>query len=140
MASMTPEQRDAFLKQTRIGKLATLTAEGAPTAIPIWYDWDGEHAFIFSSRTVQKVKNIERDNRVALTVENPVSEKEAWVTIEGTAEILDGGFELASKLAPIYYGPEKGAATLDSWAKLGPEYWALIKITPSRIRSQAPGT
>ena len=139
MAAMTPEQRDAFLGETRIGKLATLNEEGAPTVIPIWYDWDGECAWVFSSRTVQKVRNIERDDRVSLTVENPVGAPEAWVTIEGHAEVLpEGGYALASKLAPRYYPAEKAARTLEEWGKLGEQYWALIKIAPSRIRSTAP--
>ena len=96
-------------------------------------------ARVFSSRDVQKVRNIRRDGRVALTVEEPVGVPEAWVTIEGTAEVLDrGGFELASRLAPLYYGEPKAAETLAKWRNAGDDYWVLIEITPVRIRSSAP--
>jgi len=139
MATMSPEQRNAFLQEVRIAKLATLTAEGAPTAVPVWFEWDGAVARLFSSRNVQKVRNIQRDNRVALTVEEAVGVPEAWVTIEGTAAILDeGGFELASRLAPRYYGEPKASGTLEQWARAGEDYWVLIEITPTRIRSSAP--
>lgn len=139
MASMSPEQRDAFLREVRIAKLATVTAEGAPTAIPVWFEWDGEKARAFSARDVQKVRNIRRDGRVALTVEEAVGVPEAWVTIEGTAEVLDaGGFELASRLAPLYYGEPKATETLAKWKNAGDDYWVLLEITPVRIRSSAP--
>lgn len=139
MATMSPDQRDAFLREVRIAKLATLTAEGAPTAVPVWFEWDGATARVFSSRNVQKVRNIRRDNRVALTVEEAVGVPEAWVTIEGTAAILDqGGFELATRLAPRYYGEPKAAETLKQWARAGESSWVLIEITPTRIRSSAP--
>ncbi|MCC6388827.1 MAG: TIGR03618 family F420-dependent PPOX class oxidoreductase [Dehalococcoidia bacterium] len=139
MASMSREQRDAFLREVRIAKLATLTAGGAPTVVPVWFEWDGVTARVFSSRSVQKVRNIQRDNRVALTVEEAVGVPEAWVTIEGTAAILDeGGFELASRLAPRYYGEPKASETLKQWARAGDAYWVLIEITPTRIRSSAP--
>lgn len=139
MAAMTQVQRDAFLREVRIAKLATLTATGAPTSVPVWFEWDGEKARVFSSRDVQKVRNIRRDGRVALTVEEPVGVPEAWVTIEGTGEVLDqGGFELASRLAPLYYGEPKAAQTLAKWRNAGDDYWVLIEITPVRIRSSAP--
>jgi len=139
MASMSREQRDAFLREVRIAKLATQTAGGAPTVVPVWFEWDGVTARVFSSRSVQKVRNIQRDNRVALTVEEAVGVPEAWVTIEGTAAILDeGGFELASRLAPRYYGEPKASETLKQWARAGDAYWVLIEITPTRIRSSAP--
>ncbi len=139
MTAMTQEQRDAFLSETRIAKLGMLNEEGGPTVIPVWFDWDGECAYVFSSRTVRKIRHIQRDPRVSLTVENGVGVPEAWVTIEGRAEVLDqGGFQLAEKLLPRYYGPEKAAKTRDAWAALGEPYWALIKITPSRIWSSAP--
>ncbi len=139
MAAMTQVQRDAFLREVRIAKLATLTATGAPTSVPVWFEWDGEKARVFSSRDVQKVRNIRRDGRVALTVEEPVGVPEAWVTIEGTAQVLDqGGFELASRLAPLCYGEPKAAETLAKWRNAGDDYWVLIEITPVRIRSSAP--
>ena len=52
MAEMTPSQRDDFLRETRIAKLATLNADGSPTIVPVWYDWDGQAATIFTGRDV----------------------------------------------------------------------------------------
>ena len=40
MAEMSVTERDAFLREARIGVLATLDANGGPLAIPIWYERD----------------------------------------------------------------------------------------------------
>src|SRR5688572_7515800 len=96
MPEMTTAQRDAFLRETRIAKLATLNADGSPTIVPVWFDWDGETATIFTGRTSPKIRRVQRDPRVALSVEEGVGVREAWVTIEGTASIeQSGGYELS---------------------------------------------
>ena len=135
MAEMTPEQRDAFLNETRIAKLATLQADGSPTIVPVWFEWDGSTAAIFTSRTSPKIKRLRADARVAFSVEQPVGVSEAWVTIEGTVTIeSDGGIELARRLAARYYSPERVAAVMPGWEAMADE-WVVLRITPTRIRS-----
>lgn len=137
MAAMTPEQRDAFLRAPRIAKLVTLYADGSPTVAPVWFEWDGERARLFTLDTSEKVRRIRRDPRVCLSVEEPTGVAEAWVTIEGTAAIEDGGFALAQRLAPRYYPPAKAATALEDWAKQA-DRWVTVAVTPRRIRSMAP--
>ena len=135
MPEMTSEQRDAFLKVTRIAKLATLQADGSPTIVPVWFEWDGAAATVFTSRKSPKIKRLRADPRVALSVEEPVGMSEAWVTIEGTVTIeSDGGIELARRLAARYYSPDRVAAVMPSWEKMADE-WVVLRITPARIRS-----
>ena len=135
MATMTTAQRDSFLQETRIAKLATLNADGGPTIVPVWFEWNGETAAVFTSRKSAKMARIQRDPRVALSVEESVGVAEAWVTIEGAVEIEEsGGFELAQRLAPRYYTPEKSAAALESWGKVADD-WVVLRIKPKRIRS-----
>jgi PPOX class probable F420-dependent enzyme len=132
---MTPDQRHTFLHGTRIAKLATLNAGGSPTIVPVWFDWDGTTATVFTSRSSPKVKRIRADARVALSVEEPVGVAEAWVTIEGVATIEDtGGMELARRLAQRYYTPERATESLAAWEKMA-DQWVVIRITPTRIRS-----
>ncbi len=139
MASMTLEQRDEFLRLTRIGKLATLNPDGSPNVVPIWYEWDGGRARIFTGRGTEKVKRIKRDPRVCLSVEEPAGVAEAWVSVEGTAAIAEsGGYELAERLAWRYYDRAKAERTLVEWGK-HKDQWVVIEITPVRIRSSAPG-
>jgi PPOX class probable F420-dependent enzyme len=134
---MTTAQRDAFLQQARIATFISLNPDGSPTAVPVWYEWDGAYARIFTSRTSEKIRRITADPRVALTVAEPVGVKEAWVTIEGTATIADGDSGLTRRLAPRYYDADRAAEVIAEWEKLA-DRWVTITITPRRIRSAAP--
>jgi PPOX class probable F420-dependent enzyme len=137
VTAMDRPQLDAFLQEPRIGKLVTLRADGSPTVVPIWYEWDGETAAIFTTRGA-KVRRIQADPRVALSVEEPAGVAEAWVTIEGTATIEEsGGIELARRLVQRYYTPAKAAETLPGWEKMAAE-WVIIRVTPTRISSLSP--
>jgi PPOX class probable F420-dependent enzyme len=138
MAEMTVGQRDTFLNKPRIAMLATLTREGALVAIPIWFEWDGQWARMFTGHTSPKVARLRRDGRVCLTVAEPAGVPEAWVAIEGTATIEEGtGFALAQRLAPRYYPPEQAARTLAEWGRSA-DNWVTIVVEPRRIRSSAP--
>ena len=131
---MSTAERDAFLKETRIGTLSTLNPDGSPNAMPLWYHWDGHKIRMFSSRDTGKVRRLANDPRACLSVAQGVGIAEAWVTVEGTVELLDqGGGELACRLAAVYYEPEKARKTIAAWQKK--DDWVLLELTPTRIRS-----
>ncbi len=133
MGISTPEQ-DAFLKEIRIGFLSTLNADGSPNTMPLWYHWDGEKIRMFSSRDTGKIRRLAADNRANLSVAQGVGIAEAWVTVEGTVEVLDeGGRELACRMAARYYKPKQAGKTIEVWEKK--DDWVLIELTPTRIRS-----
>ena len=134
---MNKDARDAFLRETRIAKLATLLTDGSPTIVPVWFEWDGQTAAVFTSRASPKVARILARPEVALSVEEPVGVPEAWVTIEGTAAIEEtGGMELARRLAQRYYAPERAEAAITEWEQLA-HLWVVVRITPRRIRSSS---
>lgn len=135
MASMSPSEVEAFLRETRIGKLAYSQANGQPTIVPIWFEWDGAVARIFTSRTSRKARRLAQEPRVALSVEEPVGVHERWVTIEGICSISDEGtVALIERLARRYYAPEQAAEAIRSWTAR-PEQWVTLTIAPSAIRS-----
>jgi PPOX class probable F420-dependent enzyme len=132
---MTPNQRDDFLREARIAKLVTLRDDGSPTVNPVWFEWDGTSARLFTSRGTGKVKRIAANPRVALSVETGVGEPEAWVSLEGDGVVLEeGGKELARRLIERYYDDAKIAATWPSW-EAGAANFVVIELTPSRIVS-----
>ena len=51
--------------------LATLMPDGSPQLTQTWVDTDGLHVLINTVQTHQKVRNVTRDPRVALTVSDP---------------------------------------------------------------------
>jgi PPOX class probable F420-dependent enzyme len=137
MPSMSRDEADAFLRETRIAKLATLHEDGAPSVVPVWYEWDGERARVFSSKTAGKTTRIRDDPRVSLTVEEPAGVPEKWVSIEGTAEIRDeGALELATRLANRYYAEPRRGEAIEEWTGIA-QHLCVIEITAKRILSSA---
>jgi PPOX class probable F420-dependent enzyme len=137
MAKMTEEYREEFLAKTRYGYLTTLASDGSPRSVPVWFDWDGRAARIFTGIESPKVKRIRRDPRVTLLVSNDQSEYEAWVSFDGKAIIrLEGASELMERLAAKYWdlSDSNRKATLDSW-KSAPEELCVIELAPTRIRT-----
>jgi PPOX class probable F420-dependent enzyme len=137
MARMTRKQIDAFLTGTRIAKLVTLYEDGSPSVVPVWFEWDGRAARLFTMRTDEKIRRILADPRVCLSVEEPVGVEEAWVTIEGTASLIETGvMDLVRRLARRYYAPDKAERQIKSW-EADAENWVIVEVTPTRIRSRA---
>jgi PPOX class probable F420-dependent enzyme len=85
--------------------LATTMRDGSPHLTQTWVDTDGKLVLINSVQGFQKIRNIERDPRVALTVSDPDSPARYYavrgrvlgVTTEGAAEHIE-------KLAQRYLG------------------------------------
>lgn len=137
MATMTEEYKLDFLSKTRYGYLTTLTKDGAPKTVPIWFDWDDHMVRIFSVVGTAKLKRIEKDPRVTVLAASEMSEHEAWVSFDGHAEIRsEGAIELVEKLANKYWdlsNPEK-RDTIERWKGM-PEIFRVIEIVPTQIRT-----
>jgi PPOX class probable F420-dependent enzyme len=85
--------------------LATIMPDGSPQLTQTWVDTDGEHVIINTVQGFQKVRNIDRDDRVALTVsdhENPTR----YLQVRGRVVNLttEGGAEHIDKLSMKYTG------------------------------------
>ena len=137
MAKMSEDYRKKFLAKTRYGYLTTLTGDGSPRSVPIWFNWDGHAVTMFTSTNSHKVKRIRRDPRITLLVTSHLNEYEAWVSFDGIAKIrLEGGVELAAQLATKYWDLSdlNRKATVESW-KTVPEHFCVIELVPTQIRS-----
>jgi PPOX class probable F420-dependent enzyme len=58
------------LRDERIGWLTTLGPDGTPQPSPIWFLWDGESFLIYSQPKQPKLRNIERNPKVALHLDS----------------------------------------------------------------------
>ena len=67
--------------------LATSMADGSPQPTQTWVDTDGKHVLINSVRGHVKVRNIERDPRVAVTV-SAAGDPSRYVQIRGTRLLI----------------------------------------------------
>lgn len=68
---MIPESHSDLLTAKGFAHAATIGPGGVPHSNPVWYDWDGEHLRFSQTRTRQKLHNVERDPRIALSILDP---------------------------------------------------------------------
>ena len=113
MPETSDAAREAFLAETRICVFTTFGKSGWPNSVPVWFEWDGSKARIFSYSGTLKLRNLERDPRATLLVFNHLEEPEYWVRIEGKVEIFtEGAANLLPSLVTLLAAPSfKGAHT-----------------------------
>jgi PPOX class probable F420-dependent enzyme len=100
-----PEGLLVLLQQPSTCYLATVMADGAPHLTQTWVDTDGRHILINSVQGFQKVKNIERDPRVALTVSDPGNPTRYYAVRGRVLDVTpDGATEHIEKLSRRYLG------------------------------------
>ena len=137
MATTPDEVRDAFLAETRIGILTTLDNSGWPVSVPVWFEWDGSHARVFTSASSPKVGRLKEDSRASLLVVNNVGEPEFWVAIDGEIDVIEeGAADLAARLAGRYWdmSDKEHRMTVDMWVKDSATL-RLLEITPTNVRT-----
>jgi hypothetical protein len=138
MSEMTKDEiRSFLLRGTFTGKLGTISKNGTPHIVPIWFTLDDEDNILFTtSDTSVKAKNIRRDNQVRLCVDDQVP-LFSFVTIDGIAEIISNEptevFKLAKIIAARYMGNDKAE---EYGKRNSSEGELLIKIKSTRIIGQ----
>ena len=107
---MEPAEVRAFLLEgTRTGKLATLTGDGHPHVIPIWFVLDGEDIVFTTAADTVKGRHVQRDGRLSLCVDDerpPYS----FVHVRGRAEASEEPGELlewATRIGGRYMGEDR---------------------------------
>jgi PPOX class probable F420-dependent enzyme len=68
--ALTTEERDEFLRDLRIGRLASNREDGWAHVTPIWYVWDGERFSLSLGKSRRHLRNIARDPHVTLCVDD----------------------------------------------------------------------
>jgi PPOX class probable F420-dependent enzyme len=125
------EQR---LRSNIIAWLTTVGSDGRPYTVPIWFLWDGNTVLIFSQPQKQKIRNLRKNARVTLALDD-TKQGEDVVIVEGTAELLDT--PEISVMLPAYV--EKYGAMIQDmgWTpeSMAADYSLGIRVTPTKFRS-----
>jgi PPOX class probable F420-dependent enzyme len=100
-----PEDLIALLHQPSLCYIATLMLDGSPQMTQTWVDTDGEHIVINTVQGFQKLRNVERDPRVAVSVSDP-SNPSRYYAVRGRVVGITtkGGAEHIESLAQRYLG------------------------------------
>jgi PPOX class probable F420-dependent enzyme len=130
MAEQLPEKYADLFKKKAFANLSTLMQDGSPQVTPVWVDYDGRYVRFNSALGRVKDKNIRRDPRVSLAIQDPENPYR-YVEVRGkVVEITQNGADdhinsLSQKYLgnPVYPYRQPG------------EVRVLYKIEPQKISS-----
>jgi PPOX class probable F420-dependent enzyme len=104
-----PDSARAVIESAALAHLVTLNPDGSPQVSCVWVGLDGDEIVCGHLPRHRKVDNMERDPRVALSIEGEQSNElglKHYLVIYGRARITEGGGpELLQRLAGTYLGP-----------------------------------
>ncbi len=127
---LTPGMR-AFLAEPRFAVLATVNPDGSPHQTVMWFELDGDLILFNTRRGRVKTRNLARDDRVSLCVEDAYR----FVSIAGRIASLDDDQERAKadilRLGIRYDGLEEAARQMrEVWA---PQTRVTYRMTIERV-------
>jgi PPOX class probable F420-dependent enzyme len=98
-----PEKYLDLFEKKAFAHLATVMPDGSPQVTPVWVDYDGEYILVNSARGRQKVKNVQRDAKVAVSILDP-DDPYRYLQVRGVVEEVteEGADDLIDKLAKKY--------------------------------------
>jgi PPOX class probable F420-dependent enzyme len=136
MTVLTPEARDV-LTAGRLAHLVTINADGSPQVSIVWVGLDRDEIVSGHLGVRQKLRNIERDPRVVLSLEtgdrNAMGLDE-YLVVRGSARVTEGGApELLQRLAHVYLSSDTRFPPFDD-----PPPGYVLRITPERIGGVGP--
>jgi PPOX class probable F420-dependent enzyme len=134
-----PDDVRALIESGRPAHLVTLNRDGSPQVTVVWIGLDGDEIVAGHLPRNRKVRNIERDPRVAVSLEAPTRSAlglTEYVVLYGQARIEPGGAaELLQRLANVYLGPGVRFPPMDN-----PPAGYITRIRVDRIDGVGPWT
>jgi nitroimidazol reductase NimA-like FMN-containing flavoprotein (pyridoxamine 5'-phosphate oxidase superfamily) len=142
--SLTPEELEAYLREQRSARVATVGPDGIPHVVPLWFVWSAGRMFLNSTLGNRTVENALRTGRASAVIDDGESYDELrGVVVAGTLERADEdpGVPEAERLWSLKYlgGGELPYRSWRNrvWLRLIPERmssWDFRKIPEARAR------
>ncbi|MGV9696525.1 PPOX class F420-dependent oxidoreductase [Streptomyces sp. NPDC003470] len=130
---MTDDEWQAFASHgTRTAKLSTVRADGSPHVAPVWFLLDGDEVVFNTGRDTVKGRNLTRDGRVALCVDDD-RPPFGFVVLQGRARTSEDLGELrhwATRIAARYMGEERAE---EFGARNGVPGELLVRVTVDKV-------
>ena len=134
MPSWPPAIAEERLARARVGRLATVTADGRPHTVPVCFALHtgrivtAVDAKPKSTRALRRLENVRATGRASLLVDHYEEDWSRlwWVRVDGSAEVVESEPAIDAL-----------AAKYDRYREARPE-GPVIAITPDRWRSWVP--
>ncbi len=130
MAIIPEQYLDLLTEKLTFAHLATVSEAGMPQVTPVWFEYDGHHIRINSSRGRRKDRNMRANPRVALSIQDP-DNPYRYLGIQGQVVAIteEGAVEHIHRLARKYIGRDY------PWLQEG-EVRVIYAIEPRRAWGQ----
>jgi PPOX class probable F420-dependent enzyme len=133
-----PVEARRLLESDALVHLITLNEDGSPQVSCVWAGLDGDEIVSGHMTPRRKLRNVERDPRVALTVEAQTHDSlglREYLVVHGTGRVEEGGAaDLLQRLAHVYLGPDVTFPPPE-FAEPG---GYVLRITPERVGGVGP--
>jgi PPOX class probable F420-dependent enzyme len=108
MAATIPQQYLDLFRKKAFAHLATIMPDGRPQVTPVWCDFDGTFVQINSAKGRVKDRNMRRDPRVTLAIQDP-DNPYRYLEVRGrVVEVTEEGADAhIDRLAKKYLGVDK---------------------------------
>lgn len=130
---MTHEEYLAFMTgRPRTAKLATARPDGRPHVAPVWFAMDGETIVFTTAETTVKARNMRREPRVSLCVddEHPPFH---FAVVEGVAEMTRDDPDLL-RWATLIGGRYMGEGNAERFGRRNAvEGEVLVRVRPVKV-------
>lgn len=127
MAEIPQSHRD-IIEGPNIAHVATLMPDGSPHSTPVWIDIDGNDLVFNTAEGRQKVRNLDRDGRVAISIHDSANPYR-YIQVRGRVveKTHEGADAHIDKMAKKYLGE-------DTYPWRGPnEKRVIYRIRPEHI-------
>ncbi|MEV0282128.1 TIGR03618 family F420-dependent PPOX class oxidoreductase [Streptomyces sp. NPDC050610] len=125
-----PPELIHILRAPALCFVTTLMPDGSPQITQTWVDTDEEHILVNTVTTHQKMRNIERDPRVAVAIAAPEAPSRYWgARGKVTSSTLQGAGEHIDTLSHKYLGrPYPGFGG-------GPQQRVILSISVEKLHT-----
>jgi PPOX class probable F420-dependent enzyme len=130
MSATIPQEFRDLLTKKAFAHLATIMPDGSPQVTPVWIDFDGGHVRVNSAKGRIKDKNMRRNGRVALAIQDPENPYRYLAVRGRVEEITEAGADAhIDSLAKKYLGQDRYPHRQPG------EVRVIYRIRPERVSS-----
>src|SRR5437870_2432395 len=89
-----PDTNRDLLEVPVVAHLATARPDGSLQNNPVWFEWDGTHIKISQTKARQKMRNLDHDPHVALSITDP-DNPYRYLEVRGIVDKIEDDTDLA---------------------------------------------
>ena len=125
-----------MFRDVRAAHAATLSPDGRPHVVPLWFVWLEDAIFLTCRRGSRVWRNLSRDPRIAVEIDRGQAwTEQAGVVVEGEAEPLEPGDPAARRALSAWfekYRSELGGYGFAAYTEQV-EHPILLRVRPDRV-------